>query len=263
VIRTRAHFLGATAAALALPAAGPSRGVSPGCIDFALAGRSFARRSTPTKAAAPALPADYRAVALGARIWSDRRTLDVSFLDGTPLAQRRVKTFAALWSAACGMAFTYPGGTAATIRISFARGPLAFSAIGNEALTIQAPEPTMNLSQVTDDIADDQARGVVLHEFGHALGLVHEHQNPAAGIDWDRPAAYAFYGAKPYFLSPPEVDAQILDRYDRNQTQYTQFDTSSIMIYPIPGLLTHGRDIAMNTSLSFTDRSFASKLYPT
>jgi len=29
--------------------------------------------------------------------------------------------------------------------------------------------------------------GTVLHEFGHALGLIHEHQNPASGgFKWNR-----------------------------------------------------------------------------
>jgi serralysin len=27
---------------------------------------------------------------------------------------------------------------------------------------------------------------VVLHEFGHALGCIHKHQNPAAGIQWNK-----------------------------------------------------------------------------
>ena len=30
-------------------------------------------------------------------------------------------------------------------------------------------------------------RGTILHEFGHALGLIHEHQSPASGgFEWDR-----------------------------------------------------------------------------
>lgn len=27
--------------------------------------------------------------------------------------------------------------------------------------------------------------GPAAHEFGHALGLAHEHQNPAGGIEWN------------------------------------------------------------------------------
>jgi len=27
--------------------------------------------------------------------------------------------------------------------------------------------------------------GTAAHEFGHAIGLAHEHQNPAGGIQWN------------------------------------------------------------------------------
>lgn len=45
-------------------------------------------------------------------------------------------------------------------------------------------QPTMNLGWIADDVMlEDSERGVILHEFGHVLGLMHEHQNPAmAGV---------------------------------------------------------------------------------
>jgi hypothetical protein len=57
--------------------------------------------------------------------------------------------------------------------------------------------PSARHVKVTDHAADDepgisantpeeQFRRTVLHEFGHALGLVHEHATPAGGIKWNR-----------------------------------------------------------------------------
>ncbi len=41
------------------------------------------------------------------------------------------------------------------------------------------------------DTPNDEYRRVVLHEFGHALGGIHEHQSPASGvIPWDKPKVY-------------------------------------------------------------------------
>ena len=81
---------------------------------------------------------------------------------------------------------------------------------------------------------------VVRHEFGHALGMIHEHQNPdAAGkIPWDRPKVYAYYAQQGW--STEDVDFNIFDTYDEDATNFTTFDPTSIMQYAIPDSLTIG-----------------------
>jgi len=59
----------------------------------------------------------------------------------------------------------------------------SWSHIGTEANEIEPRQPTMNLgwlSGLTDAVSDTE-RGVILHEFGHVLGLLHEHQSPLRG----------------------------------------------------------------------------------
>ena len=48
--------------------------------------------------------------------------------------------------------------------------------LGNLAQNVLATQATMNLGWVFDS-ADEQPyeKGVILHAFGHALGLAHEH----------------------------------------------------------------------------------------
>lgn len=54
----------------------------------------------------------------------------------------------------------------------------ACSAIGTDArLPCYKERQTMNLGWVDER--------TILHETGHALGLVHEHQHPEGKIDWD------------------------------------------------------------------------------
>lgn len=75
------------------------------------------------------------------------------------------------------------------IRISFLTGQDS-SALGAQALSIPKHAPTMHLSSVGSDFGfgtDWNVKNwkrIVLHEFGHAIGLRHEHLHPKAGINW-------------------------------------------------------------------------------
>ena len=79
--------------------------------------------------------------------------------------------------------------TPAEIRITFDPGN-SWSTVGRDALLVPAGSPTINFGWfadvVTDKlvsrVTDQEIRRTVLHEFGHALGFIHEHQSPAAGI---------------------------------------------------------------------------------
>ena len=42
----------------------------------------------------------------------------------------------------------------------------------------------------------DEKRRVVLHEFGHALGFAHEHQNKNAPIQWNEQGVLDYYADK-------------------------------------------------------------------
>jgi len=256
-----------------------------GCIDFKvvrrhLQARPLQRTSLPirgtvanSKAAMIAAEAAKRradvelaqsdvAVLLRQFLWPPGSRLGISFLDGTVKQRHRVMTYAPTWFKYSGVPFAFLPTPDGDIRISFAAGSLSYSAIGQQAATMPVGQATMTLAQLADDLSEAAARGLILHEFGHALGLVHEHQNPANGIPWNRPAAMRYFGGKPYYLSPDEIDAQILTAYDETVTNHTAFDGSSIMVYPIPAAITDGKyQITMNTDLSATDKSFIAAQY--
>ena len=48
----------------------------------------------------------------------------------------------------------------------------------------------MNYGWFDSETTDDEYRRVVLHEFGHALGLAHEHQSPGVAIPWNEQKVY-------------------------------------------------------------------------
>ncbi len=76
-------------------------------------------------------------------------------------------------------------------------------------------------------------RRYILHEFGHAIGCIHEHQTPIAGIDWNKPVVYKYYWDN--FRWPQDkVDLNVLDVLSEDETNHSDdFDPDSIMVYPI------------------------------
>lgn len=197
-----------------------------------------------------------------AKKWPDSATLTVSFLDGDAVVHERVKRVAHQWSRYCNIRFKFVSGTDADIRISFAQ-PGSWSYLGTDARWIEKDQPTMNFGWLTASSAAEEYNRVVLHEFGHALGLIHEHQNPAGGIPWDKDAVYDYYSGPPNNWTKEQVDVNLFDTYDENIVKYSGFDDQSIMLYPIPNEFTVGDfEVGWNTALSATDIRWIDQIYP-
>ena len=121
----------------------------------------------------------------------------------------------------------------------------------------------MNFGWLTDDTDDIEYRRVVTHEFGHALGAIHKHQNPSGGIQWNLPAVYAYFSGPPNNWSKEDIDFNVVQKYSMAQLNATKFDPKSIMLYAFPAaLIKSGKATAENTNLSSGDKSFMRKMYP-
>ncbi len=200
--------------------------------------------------------------AVTGKLWKPGRTLRVRFLDGDPVVQMRLQPFAHIWSQYANIKFEFGNDPAAEIRISFLQ-PGSWSYIGTDALTIPKNQPTMNYGWLTQATENDEYSRVVTHEFGHSIGCIHEHQNPAADIPWDKPKVYAYYQGPPNNWNKDQVDTNLFERYSADITQFSAFDRDSIMLYPIPNDLTIGDfEVGWNKVLSATDEQFIATLYP-
>lgn len=201
-----------------------------------------------------------------AKKWENGSTLGVRFLEGDPALQARVEERAHEWEQHANIRFDFGDHDDAQIRVAFAQDGSSWSAVGTDCLVADwfpSDQPTMNFGWLTPNSADDELSRVVLHEFGHALGCIHEHSSPVAKIPWDKPAVYRYYAARGW--SKGLVDHNVFRRYSRNITQFTEkHDPMSIMQYPVPRELTKGGEfeIRLNTQLSEDDKSFMAELYP-
>jgi hypothetical protein len=198
------------------------------------------------------------------RFWRPGTTLRVRFLD-TPELAERVLEIAGEWTRYARLDLALVTDGPADIRVTFAE-PGNWSAVGTDALVTEyfpTDRPTMCLSEIRKADSSMRVERIVRHEFGHAIGLVHEHSSPAAGIPWDREAVYAELAGPPNHWDREKVDHNVFRRYRATTTEHTAFDPHSIMLYPLPARWTlDRRTFAENTVLSDTDKDFAARIYP-
>ena len=103
---------------------------------------------------------------------------------------------------------------------------------------------------------------MVRHEFGHALGMIHEHQNPTAKIPWDKPKVYAYYARAGLATRATSTSTSSSSTTSTRRTSPSSTRTS-IMQYAIPEELTIGRfSVGWNTELSPRDIEFMGRQYP-
>lgn len=193
------------------------------------------------------------------KFWKNKHNFKVRFLGGTKPLQDIVMSYAADWSRVCNVKFERIAEGAADVRIAFAADG-HWSYVGTDAKSIPQSDPTMNL-EISELTTNDEIRRVVLHEFGHALGLMHEHQHPETPIIWNEKEVLRYYSKPPNKWDIDDVRQNVLNKYSGDY-EGTAPDPCSIMQYPIEKKWTRNRiEIGWNSKISKMDAEFMISKY--
>lgn len=194
------------------------------------------------------------------KLWAPGRTLKISFIGQIqPIVREKIIEISSQWLAFANLKFEFVEANG-DIRISTTPGG-SWSYVGTDAKAIESAKPTMNYGWLTPTSSDEEFSRVILHEFGHALGAIHEHQHPDAGIPWDKPKVYAYYARQGW--DKPTVDNNIFAKYSDSQLNSSAYDPTSIMHYAVPNELTIGDyEVGWNRYLSDEDKSLVKRCYP-
>ncbi|KAK5118447.1 hypothetical protein LTR62_002961 [Meristemomyces frigidus] len=195
------------------------------------------------------------------KLWPNGTILTVRIFGASPFVAGKIQQFANVWSSYANIGFKFVDSGDSNIRVTVTPGG-SWSWIGTDANGIAQGQPTMNFGWFNDQTADDEFSRVIVHEFGHAIGCIHEASSPMAHIPWNKPVVYAYY-LQSNGWDQAMVDAQVFAVADQANTEETAFDRTSIMEYAYPASFTlDGSSAPWNTQLSGTDKTFIMQCYP-
>lgn len=210
--------------------------------------------------------------------------LRVCFLGGSDATNASVANVASTWNQVAQLSLKLDFGNAqkprrcgqgrdSQIRVSYDK-PGFWSLLGQYSIVYAAQEEaSLNLEgmdQVDPNVLlAGEYKGVILHEFGHAFGMLHEHQSPVATcaneFNWD--FIFKYLSGPPNNWDEETIKFNLVP-YGGDDLMMTSFDPQSIMLYSFPaeyylaGAKSNCYIGSSNIDISGADKATVEYMYP-
>lgn len=236
--------------------------------------------------------------------WQSGDTLKVCFFGGNEVSNTLVAAVASEWNRYSTVKFDFgPSGKwrdcndprqgYSQIKVGYGSAGY-WSAIGRSSTSdLNSAQPSMNFERFDlryspNQMAQNGQRytpanivglalpyhiGTILHEFGHALGLMHEHQNSSLNcydeIKWQGSGnAFDYYAGPPNYWNAKKVEYNV-GKLQLTSAEYDSGapDPKSIMMYAQPAaIFKNGANskcyVQPNNVLSPLDKAYIARIYP-
>ena len=196
-------------------------------------------------------------------LWPLGKKIKIAFLDGEQKDIDYVKAVSKEWLKHANIDFEYVDKESKSdARVTFTND---LTYLGKGSLDRSQDEATLGVGSLLSLNLENEKRRLILHEYGHLLGLIHEHQTPNAllQIDWEK--AYEYFAMLPDQWSRADVDLNLRSPHKLPSSLYVNkpFDPSSVMSYKLPAEIL-GTPVSFPSTgfLSEGDIEFIKKLYP-
>jgi hypothetical protein len=193
--------------------------------------------------------------------WRVGQSITVGFTNGNQELHDKVIETVRIWENYANIKFDFEtSDSVPNLRVHF-EDVMNDSKIGADSVTYPEEEPTIRFLSLNSSSSEEDFGKYALHEFGHALGLIHEHFHPEVSINWDKKKLSDYY-MRNFNYTKRECENNLFRPYLRNQLQFSGFDPASLMMYPIPGSCTFdGIEYSQGSQLTDIDKEFIASIY--
>ncbi|MCU0387147.1 MAG: M12 family metallopeptidase [Chitinophagaceae bacterium] len=193
--------------------------------------------------------------------WPTGKVITVGFVNGTTEQRVAVLAIAKEWEKHGNIRFEAADVKDAIVRIRLTHSGANYTYIGTDILKADPGENNMQLDQSLFGKNHAELRKVVLHQFGHVLGMVHEFNPPDEGAQWDKVHIQKEFRRAGW--SALDIENNLYGLYTHRITNGWFWDRHSIMHLGIAYRhLNKGIPIYVNEEISEGDSMWLGSRYP-